>query len=223
VKEDGVGWRSECKRALSLVSPAGHEITALISGPFCTISIPGGSVTITNPEPKVIDFELLPEESKAEKTARAVPRLIALLMDDLFPVPGTRRRFGLNPVLDLIPAIGDASAAVVSAITLFVAARSRVPKVVITRMGLNILINALIGIIPGVGEVFAFWFRPSHRNYELLKKHAPSAGGSARPSTRSDAVFVFAIVAVVLSIFAVCVLAGLYVSWLLARELFGYR
>jgi len=35
-------------------------------------------------------------------------------------------------------------------------------------MGLNILINALIGIIPGVGEVFAFWFRPSHRNYESL-------------------------------------------------------
>ncbi|HSP45190.1 MAG TPA: M50 family metallopeptidase [Chthoniobacterales bacterium] len=55
---------------------------------------------------------------------------------------------------------GDASAAVVSAITLFVAARNRVPKVVITRMGLNILVNALIGVIPGVGEVFAFWFRP---------------------------------------------------------------
>ena len=166
---------------------------------------------------------MLPEESKAEKTARAVPRLIALLMDDLFPLPGTSRRFGLNPVLDLIPAIGDASAAVVSAITLFVAARNRVPKVVITRMGLNILINALIGIIPGIGEVFAFWFRPSHRNYELLKKHAPSAGGSARPSTRSDTIFVFAIVAVVLAIFAVCVLAGLYVSVLLARELFGHR
>ena len=152
-----------------------------------------------------------------------MPRLIALFMDDLFPVPGTTRRFGLNPVLDLIPAIGDASAAVVSAITLFVAARNRVPKVVITRMGLNILINALIGIIPGVGEVFAFWFRPSHRNYELLKKHAPPTSGSARTSTRSDTVFVFAIIAVVLSIFAVCVVAGLSVSWLLARELFGYR
>ena len=152
-----------------------------------------------------------------------MPRLIALFMDDLFPVPGTNRRFGLNPVLDLIPAIGDASAVVVSAVTLFVAARSRVPKVVITRMGLNILLNALIGIIPGIGEVFAFWFRPSHRNYELLKKHAPAAGQSARPSTRSDKVFVFAIVGVVLSIFAVCVIAGLYVSVLLARELFGNR
>jgi hypothetical protein len=122
----------------------------------------------TNPKPKLIDFELLPQESKAEGSAQAVPRIIALLMDDLFRLPGTRRRFGLNPVLDLIPAIGDASAAVVSAITLLVAARNRVPKVVITRMGLNILINALIGIIPGVGEVFAFWFRPSHRNYESL-------------------------------------------------------
>jgi hypothetical protein len=166
---------------------------------------------------------LLPKETEAEKKARIVPRLIALFMDDLFPVPGTSKRFGLNPVLDLIPAIGDASAAVVSAITLFVAARNRVPKVVITRMGLNILINALIGIIPGIGEVFAFWFRPSHRNYELLKKHMPAASGSASTSTRSDTVFVLAITAVVLSIFAVCVVAGLFVSWLLARELFGYR
>ena len=177
----------------------------------------------TNPKPKLIDFELLPPESKAEGGAQAVPRIIALLMDDLFRVPGTSRRFGLNPVLDLIPAIGDASAAVVSAITLFVAARNRVPKVVITRMGLNILINALIGIIPGVGEVFAFWFRPSHRNYELLKKHTPAVTGSGSPSTKSDTVFVFAIIAVILSTFAVCVIAGLYVSLLLARELFRYR
>jgi hypothetical protein len=191
--------------------------------PFCIIPIHGGSVTITNPEPKVIDFELLPKETEAEKKARTVPRLIALFMDDLFPVPGTKRRFGLNPVLDLIPAIGDASAAVVSAVTLLVAARSRVPKVVITRMGLNILINALIGVIPGVGEAFAFWFRPSHRNYELLKKHAPAAGGIRGTSTQGDKIFVFAIIGVVLSIFAVCVILGLYVSVLLARELFGQR
>lgn len=88
-------------------------------------------------------------------------------------------------------------------------------------MGLNILINALIGIIPGVGEVFAFWFRPSHRNYELLKKHTPSASGSASTSTRNDTVFVFAIIAA--AIFTVCVVAGLYVSLLLARELSGHR
>ena len=85
--------------------------------------------------------------------------------------------------MDLIPAVGMPLPRLCSAITLFTAVRSRVPKVVITRMGLNILINALIGIIPGVGEVFAFWFRPSHRNYELLKKHAP-ATGSASPSTK---------------------------------------
>ena len=177
----------------------------------------------TNPKVKLIDFELLPPETKAEGGAQAVPRIIALLMDDLFRVPGTSRRFGLNPVLDLIPAIGDASAAVVSAITLFVAARNRVPKVVITRMGLNILINALIGIIPGVGEAFAFWFRPSHRNYELLKKYTPSASGVVSASTKTDTFFVFGIIAVVLAIFAVCVVAGVYVSLLVARELIGYR
>ncbi|MDP9099824.1 MAG: DUF4112 domain-containing protein [Verrucomicrobiota bacterium] len=178
---------------------------------------------MSDPKQKLIEFELLPQESKAEGGAQAAPRIIALLMDDLFRVPGTSRRFGLNPVLDLIPVIGDASAAVVSAITLFVAVRNRVPKVVITRMGLNILINALIGLIPGVGEVFAFWFRPSHRNYELLKKHSLSPSGGSSKSTRSDAIFVFATIAVILFTFTVCVVAGAYVSLLLARWLSGYR
>jgi hypothetical protein len=109
---------------------------------------------------KTIDFEVLPPEAEAVKRRQALPRIIALLMDDLFRVPGTKRRFGLNPLLDLIPAIGDASAATISAATLFVAARSGVPKVVIARMGLNILLNAMIGVIPGIGEAFAFWFRP---------------------------------------------------------------
>jgi hypothetical protein len=177
----------------------------------------------TDPKPQVIDFELLPKEPESKADNQALARIIALLMDDLLPVPGTKRRFGLNPVLDLIPAVGDASAAVISAVTLFVAARSRIPKVVIARMGLNILLNALIGVIPGIGEAFAFWFRPSHRNYQLLKTHMPTTIGRPRISTKGDSVFVFTIVAIVLLLFAGCIIAGLYVSLLIARTLFAPR
>ena len=162
-------------------------------------------------------------EPDSKASNQGLARIIALLMDDLLPVPGTKRRFGLNPVLDVIPAVGDASAAVISAVTLFVAVRSGIPKVVIARMGLNILLNALIGVIPGIGEAFAFWFRPSHRNYQLLKTHMPTASGRASVSTKGDSVFVFAIVAVVLLLFVGCIVAGLYVSLLIARQFFAPR
>jgi hypothetical protein len=171
-------------------------------------------------ETKTMEFEVLPPETAAVKRQQALPRIIAFLMDDLLPLPGTKRRFGLNPLLDLIPAIGDASAATISAATLFVAARSGVPKVVIARMGLNILLNAMVGVIPGIGEAFAFWFRPSHRNYELLKKHAATDG---RPSTSRDKIFVFAIIGGILLLFAALIVIGMYVMVLLGRALFHSR
>jgi len=129
-------------------------------------------------------------------------------------------RFGLNPVLDLLPVFGDGAAAVVSALTLFVAARYRVPKVVLARMGMNILLAALIGIITGVGEVFAFWFGPSMRNYRMLQKHLEGGGGNA-PSTHWDWVFVAGLTGAVLLGFAVCVGVGAWVFYALLHAVFG--
>ena len=54
------------------------------------------------------------------------------------------------------------------------------PKIVLARMALNVLLNGAMGMVPGVGEVFSFWFRPSSRNYNLLLKHAPQAGPASR-------------------------------------------
>jgi hypothetical protein len=178
-----------------------------------------------NPEParRTIAFELLPEASNLndENHQQAVPRLIALLMDDLFRLPGTRFRFGLNPILDLIPAVGDGAAALISALTLFVAARYRVPKVIIVRMGVNIALNALIGLIPGVGEIFAFWFRPSHRNYQLLRTHIPAVASGPVPSRTRDWLFVIAIVIGLLLLFSFCAGVGVYLVLRLLHAIFG--
>jgi hypothetical protein len=175
------------------------------------------------PQPRTIVFELLPDASNPddENHKQAVPRLIALLMDDLFRLPGTRFRFGFNPILDLIPAVGDGAAALISALTLFVAARYRVPKVIIVRMGVNIALNALIGLIPGVGEIFAFWFRPSHRNYQLLRTHIPAAAGGLVTSRRKDWFFVIAIVIGLLLLFSFCAGAGVYLVLRLLHAIFG--
>lgn len=169
---------------------------------------------------------MLPPEENPRDGARGrggdnIARLIALFMDDLLRVPGTRKRFGLNPFLDLVPGVGDGAAAVISAMTLFVAMRKRIPKMVIAQMALNIILNAAIGIIPGIGEAFAFWFRPSHRNYKLLLKHERSAATGYPHSTWGNTLFVVVVLSAVLLVFAGCVLLGAYVIVLLARALFG--
>lgn len=167
-----------------------------------------------------IEVEVLPPANKRAVNAETLPRLVALFMDNLFRLPGTKMKFGLNPLLDLVPGIGDATAGVISAMTLIVAARQGVPKVIMARMGLNILLNSVIGIIPGVGEAFAFWFRPSLRNYHLLQKHL-AQNGAASAATRQDWFFVIAMIVGILLIFGACVALGFYLFALLWQVVFG--
>ena len=132
-------------------------------------------------------------------------------MDDFLRIPGTNFRFGLDPIIGLLPGIGDTASAIVSALALITAARRGIPKILLARMALNILINELVGIIPGAGDAFSFWFKSNARNYELLKKHSASPGRSRK----SDWIFVMAI----LGLLFVIVLAGCLVSFLVLYEI----
>jgi hypothetical protein len=156
------------------------------------------------------EWELLPPEEK-EKRVSLEPlfKWIAFIMDDFLRIPGTKFRFGLDPIIGLLPGIGDTGSAIVSALALIAAARRGVPKILLTRMSLNILINEMVGIIPGIGDAFSFWFKSNARNYELLKNY------SAIPSQsrKSDWIFLIA----VLALLFVIVLVGLLVSYLVLR------
>ena len=155
---------------------------------------------------------LPPEGAGAEKPIEPLFRWLALLMDNLIRVPGTNFRIGIDPLLGLIPGVGDTSSAVVSALALVQAARQGMPKIVLARMAMNILLNELIGIVPVVGDAFSFWFKSNARNYELVKQHA----SGSRAAKRSDWVFVIA----VLIALGVLVAAGLAISFWLLQQLF---
>ena len=107
-------------------------------------------------------------------------------MDEFLRIPGTKFRFGLDPIIGLFPGLGDTASAIVSALALVQAARRGVPKVLLARMSLNILINELVGIIPGIGDAFSFWFKSNTRNYRLLQEHI----GRPTRSRKSDWIFV---------------------------------
>ncbi|HET9419340.1 MAG TPA: DUF4112 domain-containing protein [Chthoniobacterales bacterium] len=134
-----------------------------------------------------------------------------MIMDELLRLPGTKFRFGLDPLIGLLPGLGDTASAFVSALTLVQAARLGVPKILLARMSLNILTNEIIGIIPGVGDAFSFWFKSNTRNYNLLQRHMTAT----QRSRNSDWIFV----AVVIGLVFLIVCGGLLVSLLVFNEL----
>jgi len=165
---------------------------------------------------KIFEWEVLPPEDRSgsRRTSASLEplfRWLALIMDEFLRFPGTKIRFGLDPIIGLLPGIGDVSSAIISALALVHAARYGVPKILLARMATNILINELVGIIPGLGDAFSFWFKSNVRNYKLLRRY------SAAPtrSRKGDWIFLVA----VLSLLFVIVCTGLIVSLLVLQAM----
>jgi hypothetical protein len=160
-----------------------------------------------------VEWEVLPpEEEKRHASVEPLFKMLAAVMDNFLRLPGTNIRFGLDPIIGLIPGLGDTLSTFVSAASLFQAARCGVPKILLARMSGNILINQLIGLIPGVGDAFSFWFKANARNHDLLRQHL----AAPRRPRRSDWLFVSGIVAILFLVLC----AGLVMSYFVLRALF---
>ena len=133
-----------------------------------------------------------------------------MLLDSAFRVPGTNFSFGLDPVLGLIPWIGDLTTPLFSAVLLLHAVRMRIPKIVQLRMLMNAAIDFSIGVIPVIGDLFDFGWKANVRNLALLERHA-NPGTAARPSD-------WAFVLIVLGVLALLAITPfLILGWLLAH------
>ena len=102
----------------------------------------------------------------------AMAEFLAKILDTTVKIPGTPFYIGLDPLLGLIPGIGDMIANLIGTVILILAARLRMPQIVIARMSLNLLINGTVGAIPIFGDLFSIWFRSHARNAELLRRAA---------------------------------------------------
>jgi Domain of unknown function (DUF4112) len=173
-------------------------------------------MTTTHENAQEIEFEVLPpEETQKRSELEPLFRWLAVIMDNLLRVPGTQFRFGLDPLIGLVPGFGDTGSAIVSAMALIAAARRGLPKILLARMSLNILINEAVGIIPIVGDAFSFWFKSNARNYELLKKFS----AAPRRSTASDWAFVIFVLAALVVILAVSLAVSFWLLYSLAKLL----
>ena len=100
----------------------------------------------------------------------ATARIIARWLDELFHIPGTKISMGLDPLLSVIPGVGDIISSSVSFVVMLEAIRLRVPLTVIAHMAFNIVVNALLDMIPGAGSMASIFFKSNSRNLELLQR-----------------------------------------------------
>ena len=112
----------------------------------------------------------VPTTFDADERLRWVER-IARLMDSQFQLPGTRFRFGLDPLLGLLPIVGDLSSTAVSVALLLTMLRHGASGAVVVRMAFNIFIDTVVGAIPILGNVFDFAYKSNERNVALLRRH----------------------------------------------------
>lgn len=158
---------------------------------------------MANPAPRPIDPAL------ERRLARL--REWAGLLDGAFRVPGTGLRFGWDPILGLVPGLGDLIAPAYAVAIIVTAAQLGVPRIVQVRMLLTAAVDLVIGAIPVVGDLFDFVWRANYRNMALLERHLRSP----RPARRTDWLFVIAILAVLAVVAALpFVLLALLVQWL---------
>ena len=144
-------------------------------------------------------------------------RMIAQLFDQAIGVPGTRFRFGLDALFGLVPGLGDLAGAVVAVYALQVARRLRAPAEIQLHMLSNIALDALIGSVPIIGDIFDFVFKAQTRNLALLDRWMATPHQAARRSKRG---LIFIPIAIIL-VFATLTILGIWMLFILFHWLFS--
>ncbi len=103
-------------------------------------------------------------------------QLLASLLDDAFQIPGTSFRFGLDPIVGLVPGVGDFITSIASFLIVLAAWQRRLPKITIVRMIANIAIDTLVGTIPIAGDAFDAAWKSNKMNLALLQRGQTESG-----------------------------------------------
>ena len=117
---------------------------------------------------------------------------IARLMDDMFVIPGTNTRVGLDAIIGLVPVVGDLVSQAISSYLIWEARQLGVSRLVLGRMIANTAIDTVVGIVPFVGDAFDVAFRANRKNVRLLKAHLEKHGHVRRATASGPVIDVAA-------------------------------
>ena len=96
---------------------------------------------------------------------------LSSFLDSKYKVPGTNFRFGIDPIIGLIPGLGDVTSFTFSSFLILLMAKKGASGKVVALMVLNVLLDTIIGSIPVIGTIFDFFYKANNRNVRLLKRH----------------------------------------------------
>ena len=146
-------------------------------------------------------------------------RAISRLLDDAFLVPGTGFRVGIDPLLGLVPVVGDLTTLSMSFYILITAAKLQVPKATLYRMGLNVIIDYIVGSIPLLGNVFDFFWKANTKNMELLERARVALPAERRKQSFTDGLFVAGLFAVLIAVVIGSLTVAIMIASWIARSL----
>ncbi|HSK18492.1 MAG TPA: DUF4112 domain-containing protein [Longimicrobiales bacterium] len=154
-----------------------------------------------------------PAAADPPRAARG-PQRVAWLLDDVIRIPGTNLRFGIDPLLGLLPGGGDLAGGVLSGYIILAAARAGAPSSVLVRMGLNVVVDAVVGTVPLLGDLFDAGYKANRRNAALLQRYVAAPA----PVQRSNrAVLVLVLTALALVLIGAAALGILLLRWLIGQ------
>ncbi|MGB3262747.1 MAG: DUF4112 domain-containing protein [Microcoleus sp.] len=116
-------------------------------------------------------------------------RQISHLLDNAIPIPGTKYRIGLDPILGLIPGGGDLVGSIFAGYVVFKSAQMGVPQETLVKMAANIVFDTVAGTVPVAGDLLDVAWKANVKNIELLDAHL----GSPEPGKKADWLFVAAL------------------------------
>src|ERR1700739_2327208 len=119
----------------------------------------------------------------------------AALLDDMFRIPGTKIRFGLDALIGWVPGVGDAMTGIASFLIVFASWRRGAKAVTLVRMAANVLLETAIGAVPVAGDVFHIVWKAHRRNYRLLLREREEPGANTRRDWMFLAVLLLAVLA----------------------------
>jgi hypothetical protein len=165
---------------------------------------------MTGPLTRAPDVEVATlDPRRIERLRRAV-----WLLDRSIRVPGTRITLGLDPLVGLVPGVGDLLGGLFSLYIILEAARMGVPRPLLARMGWNVALDTVVGEVPILGDLFDLGFKSNVRNLALLDRYVQQPAAAEQASTRFAAALIIGLAllaagAVVVAVLLVRFLSGL--------------
>jgi hypothetical protein len=109
-------------------------------------------------------------------------RSLARALDSAVGIPGTSFRVGLDPLLGLVPGLGDLAGAALSGYIVLTGVRLGASRTLVLRMLANIALDTLAGSVPVLGDVFDAAWKSNNRNIALIEQHVASPNATRAAS-----------------------------------------